>query len=180
MLSTALVDPRTQCVEHISSGHCHQRQQARRTDRFRTRRASSPDLLADITDGGSAVTPSTQMPMREGSRDGQGGCLVCGKDTPSARAKYCGRAHQQRSYRLRHQTPTADLTLVRKALQRRKALVDHTIYECGRCGERFVGIRRCESCNLFCAALGPGGACPDCDRPVLVADLLGEGVFTGA
>jgi hypothetical protein len=79
-----------------------------------------------------------------------------------------------------NQTPTADLTLVRKALQRRKALVDHTIYECGRCGERFVGIRRCESCNLFCAALGPGGACPDCDRPVLVADLLGEGVFTGA
>ena len=180
MLSTAVVDPRTQCVEHISNGHCHQRQQARRTDRFRTRRASSPDLLADITDGGSAVTPSTQMPMREGSRDGQGGCLVCGKDTPSTRAKYCGRAHQQRSYRLRHQTPTADLTLVRKALQRGKALVDHTIYKCGRCGERFVGIRRCESCNLFCAALGPGGACPDCDRPVLVDDLLGEGVFTRA
>src|SRR5260370_8183357 len=75
-----------------------------------------------------AVTPSTQMPMREGSRDGQGGCLVCGKDTPSTRAKYCGRAHQQRSYRLRHQTPTADLTLVPKALHRRKALADHTIY----------------------------------------------------
>ena len=47
-------------------------------------------------------------------------------------------------------------------------------------GERFVGVRRCESCNLFCAALGPGGACPDCDRPVLVDDLLGEGVFTRA
>jgi len=116
--------------------------------------------------------------MREGSRDGQGGCLVCGKDTPSARAKYCGRAHQQRGYRLRHQPPTADLTTVRKMLQRRKALVDHTIYECGQCGERFVGVRRCESCNLFCAALGPGGACPGCDRPVLVDDLLGEGVFT--
>jgi hypothetical protein len=127
-----------------------------------------------------AVTPSTQMPMREGSRDGQGGCLVCGKDTPSTRAKYCGRAHQQRSYRLRHQPPTADLTTVRKALQRGKALVDHTIYECGQCGERFVGVRRCENCNLFCAALGPGGACPDCDRPVLVDELLGEGVFTRA
>jgi hypothetical protein len=102
------------------------------------------------------------------------------KDTPSTRAKYCGRAHQQRSYRLRHQTPTADLTLVRKELQRRKALVDHTIYECGQCGDRFVGVRRCESCNRFCAALGPGGACPDCDRPVLLDDLLGEGVFTRA
>ena len=125
-------------------------------------------------------TPSSDTPRREGSRDGQGGCLVCGKDTPSTRAKYCGRAHQQRSYRLRHQSPTADLATVRKALQRRKALVDHTIYECGQCGERFVGVRRCEFCNLFCAALGPGGACPDCDRPVLVDDLLGEGVFTRA
>ena len=61
------------------------------------------------------MTPSIEEPMREGSRDGQGGCLVCGKDTPSTRAKYCTRAHQQRSYRLRHQTPTADLTHVRTA-----------------------------------------------------------------
>jgi len=123
------------------------------------------------------MTPSTDTPMREGSRDAQGGCLVCGKDTPSARAKYCGRAHQQRSYRLRQQPPTADLTHVRKALQRRKALVAHTIYECGGCGERFVGVRRCESCNLFCGAVGVGGPCPECDTPVLVDDLLGEGVF---
>jgi hypothetical protein len=131
-------------------------------------------------DGGSAVTPASQIPIREGSRDGQGGCLVCGKDTPSTRAKYCGRAHQQRSYRLRHQTPIADLALVRKALQRRKALVAHTIYECGGCGGRFVGVRRCESCNLFCGAVGLGGSCPECDTPVLVDDLLGEGVFASA
>ena len=116
--------------------------------------------------------------MRESSRDGQGGCVLCGGELPSGRALYCKRACQQRSYRLRHQTPNADLATMRKALQRRKVLVDHTIYECGQCGDRFVGVRRCESCNLFCAALGPGGACPDCDRPVLVDDLLGEGVFT--
>src|SRR5438128_6190184 len=109
--------------------------------------------------------------MREGSRDGQGGCLVCGKDTPSTRAKYCGRAHQQRSYRLRHQTPTADMTTVRKALQRHKALVAHTIYECSGCGECSVGVRRCESCNLFARAVGLGGVCPECDGPVLVDDL---------
>src|SRR5216683_3076502 len=108
------------------------------------------------------MTPSTDTPMREGSRDGQGGCLVCGKDTPSTRAKYCTRAHQQRSYRLRHQTPTADLTTVRKALQRRSALAAHTIYECGACGDQFVGVRRCESCNLFCRAVGVGGSCPAC------------------
>jgi len=123
------------------------------------------------------MTPSTDTPMREGSRDGQGGCLVCGKDTPSARAKYCGRAHQQRSYRLRHRTPTADLTHVRTALQRRKALVAHTIYECGGCGERFVGVRRCECCHLFCGDVGVGRSCQECDTPVLVDDLLGKGVF---
>ena len=126
------------------------------------------------------MTPSTHTPMREVSRDGQGGCLVCGKDTPSTRAKYCGRAHQQRSYRLRHTSATIDLTNVRKALQRRKALVAHTIYECGGCGERFGGVRRCESCNLFCGAVGVGGSCPECDTPVLVDDLLGEGVIASA
>src|ERR1700681_4029320 len=105
------------------------------------------------------MTPSTDTPMREGSRDGQGSCVVCGKDTPSTRAKYCGRAHQQRSYRLRHHTPTVDMTSVRKALQRRKALVAHTIYQCSGCGERFLGVRRCASCNLFCGAVGLGGSC---------------------
>ena len=118
--------------------------------------------------------------MREGSRDGQGGCLVCGKDTPSTRAKYCGRAHQQHSYRLRHHTTTTDLTVVRKALQRRKALVDHTIYECSGCDERFVGVRRCEHCNLYCRVLGVGGSCPECDTPVLIDDLLGGGVIATA
>jgi len=123
---------------------------------------------------------SSNMPMREASRDGSGGCVLCGGDLPSPRARYCTRAHQQRSYRLRHQTPNPDLTLVRKTLQHRKVLVAHTIYECGRCGERFIGVRRCESCNVFCRALGVGGSCPECDSPVLVDDLLREGVIATA
>ena len=114
--------------------------------------------------------------MREGSRDGEGGCVMCGGELPSMRARYCTRACQQRSYRLRHTSATIDLTSVRKALQCRKALVTHTVYECGGCGERFVGVRRCESCNVFCRALGVGGSCLECDSPVLVDDLLGEGV----
>jgi hypothetical protein len=126
------------------------------------------------------MTSSTDTPMREGSRDGQGGCVLCGGDLPSRRAQYCTRACQQHGYRLRHKAPAADLTLVRKALQRRKALVAHTIYECGGCGERFVGVWRCESCNVFCGAVGVGGSCPECDSPVLIADLLGEGVFSTA
>ncbi len=126
------------------------------------------------------MTPSTDTPMREGSRDGPRGCVMCGGDLPSPRASYCTRACQQRSYRLRHQTPTVDVTSVRKALQRRKNLVAHTIYECGGCGERFIGERRCEECGLFARALGFGGSCPECDTPVLIDDLLGEGVIASA
>jgi hypothetical protein len=120
---------------------------------------------------------STDTSMREGSRDGPGGCLLCGGPRPSTRARYCTRACQQRSYRLRQQTPTADLTTLRKALQRRKALVAHTIYECAGCGERFLAERRCGDCNLFARAVGLGGLCPECDTTVLIADLLGEEVI---
>ena len=126
------------------------------------------------------MTPSTETSTREGSRDGHGGCVICGGELPAMRARYCTRACQQRSYRLRHQTPTADLTTVRKALQRRNALVAHTIYECGGCGERFVGERRCDECGLFARALGFGGSCPECDATVLLDDLLGEGVIATA
>src|SRR5713101_2966245 len=123
-----------------------------------------------------AMTASSDMPMREGSRDGSGGCLVCGRAVSSSRARYCSRAHQQRAFRLRYQTRTVDLTSVRKALQRRKTLVAHTIYECGGCGQRFLGERRCGDCNLFARAVGVGGLCPKCDSTVLIADLLGEEV----
>jgi hypothetical protein len=126
------------------------------------------------------MMPFTDMPVREASRDGQGGCLVCDKDTPSTRAKYCTRACQQRSYRLRHTSASVDLTSVRRALQRRKALVAHTVYECGGCGERFLGEQRCEACGLFARALGFGGSCPECETTVLLDDILGEEVIATA
>jgi hypothetical protein len=72
------------------------------------------------------------------------------------------------------------VTSVHKALQRRKVLVAHTIYECSGCGERFIGERRCEHCNLFCRGLGVGGSCPECDSLVFLDDLLGEGVIATA
>ena len=50
----------------------------------------------------------------------------------------------------------------------------HTVYECSRCGDRFVGVRRCPDCNVFMHALGPGGMCIHCDEPLLVAELLGD------
>jgi hypothetical protein len=120
------------------------------------------------------MTCSAQ-PMRDGSCNRSDGCLICGKPRPSRRALYCDDACKQRAFRLRHRPSTrVDLALLRRTLQRRKVLVAHTIYECGTCGEQYVGERRCPACHTFNKGLGLGGNCPDCDTPILLADLLGE------
>lgn len=121
------------------------------------------------------MTSSSQIPMRDGACDRSDGCLICGKPRPSMRALYCDDACKQRAFRLRHRAKTSvDLTTLRDDLQRRKVLVAHTIYECSTCGEQYVGERRCPDCHTFNKGLGLGGNCPDCDTPILLADLLGE------
>ena len=122
------------------------------------------------------MTQINDTPMRDASRDGCGGCLVCGAALTSSRARYCSRAHQQRAFRLRHQPSLPDLQRLRQELQRRRAVVARTIYECPSCGERLVGERRCPDCRLFTRAIGLGGHCPECDTPLLLVDLLGEEV----
>ena len=122
------------------------------------------------------MTQNSDTPIRDGSRDGAG-CLVCGRALSSSRARYCSRAHQQRAFRLRHQTTKLpDLQRLRQDLQRRRAVAAQTIYECPSCGERLVGERRCPDCHLFNRAIGLGGQCPECDTPLLLVDLLGEEV----
>lgn len=118
------------------------------------------------------MTQTSDASLRDASRDGSVGCLVCGVALASTRARYCSRAHQQRAFRLRHRTGV-DLQNVHRQLQRRQALVAHTLYECPNCTERFVGQRRCPDCQLFNRAVGLGGHCPECDTPVLLVDLLG-------
>jgi len=113
------------------------------------------------------MTQTSETPMCEGSRDGGGGCLVCGAPLASTRARYCSRAHQQRAFRLRQHTSLPDAQRLRHELQRRRAVVAQTVYECPSCGERRVGERRCPDCNLFCRAIGLGGHCPECDTPLL-------------
>ena len=126
--------------------------------------------------GRPAVTSPSQIPKRDHSD----GCLICGKPRPSMRALYCDDGCKQRAFRLRHRANTSvDLTTLRRDLQRRKVLVAHTIYECSTCGEQRVGERRCPDCHTFNRGLGLGGNCPDCDTPILLADLLGdEGLST--
>ena len=91
----------------------------------------------------------------------------------TARSRYCSAACRQRSFRLRHAPRLViDERRLRADLRRRGTLVAHTLYECGQCGERLLGDRRCPGCHVFCRALGLGGRCSDCDQPILLADLL--------
>ena len=61
-----------------------------------------------------------------------------------------------------------------RPLRRRAGLLSHSVYECPRCEERYLGGRRCPNCNLMCRRLGLGGECPHCAELVLVADLVPE------
>lgn len=126
------------------------------------------------------AVPTAAHPLRDSARNGAAPsrdtatCPVCNQPRPSARTTYCSAACRQRAFRLRHAVLAAvDDGQLRAELRRRGALVAHTLYECGSCGERLVGERRCPECNVFCRALGLGGRCDECDAPLLLADLLG-------
>jgi hypothetical protein len=117
-------------------------------------------------------------PVRYGSRDGSGApagarpCPVCATPVPSARARYCSAACKQRAYRRRGATAAAALTPPAGTPARLGDRAAHTLYECPTCEARSLGERRCPDCHRFCRKLGPGGACPHCDEPILLAELL--------
>ena len=107
-------------------------------------------------------------------------CPVCQQPLASPRARYCSAACRQHAFRLRHPPAVGAApapTAVVVALRRQRALVAHTVYECPRCNERYLGERRCPDCNVFCRAVGLGGTCPDCDAVILLVDLVGEEVL---
>lgn len=126
------------------------------------------------------VPSGANDPVRNASHNGSAdscagaACPVCDRPLPSPRATYCTDACRQRAFRLRHAVlATIDQDQLRAELRRRGGLVAHRLYECGRCGERLVGERRCPDCNVFGRAIGLGGRCSECDAPLLLTDLLG-------
>ena len=129
-------------------------------------------LLADGQEANPAQ-PSCDT-SRNGSTSGSARtCAVCPRALESSRSRYCSPAHRQYAFRLRRvQLTSVDERQLRAELRRRRALVAHTVYECSSCGERSVGERRCQECNLFSRALGLGGRCKECDEPMLLAELL--------
>ena len=100
-------------------------------------------------------------------------CLLCPKPRRSGRGRFCSDACRQRAFRLRHTAlPNLEEALLRKALRQRATLIAHTIYECTTCDIRYLGEQRCSECNHFCQVVGLGGACQDCEQPILLSDLL--------
>jgi hypothetical protein len=158
-----------------------------------------------VNDWQRTPAPRATLPVRDGSRNSSAHssapeigdatatapqqCPVCAAPLPSPRARYCSAACRQRAFRLRHpSTPSAndqaarrvtDLAHLTRELQRQRVRVAHTVYECPRCETRLVGERRCPECHVFCRALGLGGHCPDCDQPILLADLVPLGTLPG-
>ena len=98
-------------------------------------------------------------------------CPVCAAGfTPVGRQGYCSSACRKRAFRARRALPAAPVI---PAMTSRR---EHTVYECGQCGERRLGQQYCPDCATFARSAGPGGACPCCGEPVTVADL---GLSTG-
>jgi hypothetical protein len=102
-------------------------------------------------------------------------CLACGTLFEGrGRALYHSRACQQQAYRLRRGRGREPLLAAWAGeLREQQALVEQTVYQCVRCEERYLGERRCPTCNLMCRKLGLGGRCAHCDELMLVIELLG-------
>jgi hypothetical protein len=48
------------------------------------------------------------------------------------------------------------------------------VYQCPACDVRLLGQQRCEDCGVFARRLGPGAACPHCEEPIAIVDLIAE------
>lgn len=107
------------------------------------------------------MTPRTGDPVRYDSVTMT--CGWCGTTIETVgRRRWCSDACKQAAWRARRATPQ---------LPPRARRIE-TVYQCPGCDSRYLGEQRCETCNLFCRSLGPGAACPHCDEPVAVSDLL--------
>jgi len=96
-------------------------------------------------------------------------CPVCGgRFVPVGRRRFCSDACRAAAHR-RRRAAGRSTVVIPTAVSR----VPLTVYGCDGCGTRAVGEQRCTECATFMRRLGIGGACPCCDEPVTVAELIG-------
>lgn len=94
-------------------------------------------------------------------------CAGCGGAfTRVGRKLHCSNACRKRVFRARHRLPIPQAAVPAAGGRR-----EHTVYECGSCGQRRLGVQRCEDCGTFGRAAGLGGDCPHCAEPVTAQDL---------
>jgi hypothetical protein len=120
-----------------------------------------------MTTSPASGRPAT-TPPRNDDRNDIAACAACGQPfTPAGRRRWCSDACRQAAWRRRHPAAAAAA-----ALAPAQAARDGTIYQCGDCGQRYLGQQHCPDCGTFCRRVGPGGPCPHCDEPVAINDLI--------
>ena len=123
--------------------------------------SASPSAVALPGPPGEAESPSRNDGVTMG-------CVDCGRMVAAVgRRRYCAAACRQVAWRRRQAVAVPPRSPVPARMPR-----PATVYECPSCGARLLGVQRCADCGVFCRRVGPGGACPHCDEPVAVADLL--------
>ena len=81
--------------------------------------------------------------------------------------RYCTPACRQAAYRNRTDPPSRQAQPLPLGRSRR----EHTVYECGGCGQRLLGEQWCPDCQRPARRLGPGAECPSCGDPITITDL---------
>jgi phage FluMu protein Com len=99
-------------------------------------------------------------------------CAFCdGTFTRTGRQTFCTDACRAAAYR-RRRMAARPFVVIPPQIPR----VPSTIYECDSCGARALGTQRCTDCRTFMRRVDIGGACPHCDEPITVAELIGREV----
>jgi hypothetical protein len=98
-------------------------------------------------------------------------CPICA--TPLAGRtdqRYCTPACRQAAYRRRTPSPAPQPPAPPPPAPGRSRR-EHTVYECGDCGQRLLGEQWCPDCQRPARRIGPGAPCPACGDPVAISDL---------
>ena len=84
--------------------------------------------------------------------------------------RYCTPACRQTAYRARTQNRAPQPSAPPPPPPDRSRR-EHTVYECGGCGQRLLGEQWCPDCQRPARRIGPGAPCPSYGDPVTITDL---------